>query len=275
MPQRFLRPGIRTSPRWNAVSHECHTLYIAILTLVDDHGRYDGRPCVLWAEAFAVWNDQNPQAAITPQQTAAMCQQLAAVDLVEFYEFGGRTYLQLTQWEERRRNKSRWPNPPPNNNRLPMAADGCRWLPADVNRLPSSPVPSPVPSPSPSNGYMSDSASPKSDVSPKKRRGESCVLIKHLNEKAGRNYRETEQNIKLICARLHEVGGDVDGCKLMISRQCELWKSSQKMAEFLRPETLFGKEKFGTYYDNRDLPILNGHSPEQTQLKETITVKSL
>jgi hypothetical protein len=27
------------------------------------------------------------------------------------------------------------------------------------------------------------------------------------------------------------------------------------MSEFLRPETLFGKQKFGGYYDTRDLPV--------------------
>jgi hypothetical protein len=111
MPQRFLRPGIRTSPRWNSVSHEAHTLYIAILTLVDDYGRYDGRPSVLWAEAFAVWNDQNPDETITCQQAAALCQQLDDAKLVEFYEVDGRTYLQVVQWQERARSKSIWPEP--------------------------------------------------------------------------------------------------------------------------------------------------------------------
>src|SRR5258708_5618660 len=111
MPQRFLRPGIRTSPRWNSVRHEAHTLYIAILTLVDDYGRYDGRPSVLWAEAFAVWNDQNPLKAVSPQDTVVFCQELADSKLIKFYNIGGRRYLQVTQWEERARYKSHWPEP--------------------------------------------------------------------------------------------------------------------------------------------------------------------
>lgn len=145
MPQRFLRPGIRTSPRWNAVSHRAARLYVAILTLVDDYGRYDGRPSVLWADAFAVWNDQNPQSAISPQETAADCQHLAAEKLLEFYEVDGRVYLQVVQWEEKPRNKSKWPSPT-SSERLPMAADSCRNLPPSSS---SSPAPAPSTTPSP------------------------------------------------------------------------------------------------------------------------------
>ena len=130
MPQRFLRPGIRTSPRWNAVSHRAARLYIAILTLVDDYGRYDGRPSVLWADAFAVWNDQNPpQDAVNPPQVAADCAQLAASRLVEFYEVSGRTYLQVTQWQERMRGVSKWPSRSPQlDSKLPQVAASCREI---------------------------------------------------------------------------------------------------------------------------------------------------
>lgn len=138
MPQRFLRPGIRTSPRWNAVSHRAARLYVAILTLVDDYGRYDGRPAVLWADAFAVWNDQNPESPVSRQETAADCQQLAAECLVEFYEVDGRTFLQVTQWQERARNKSRWPD-----KRLPMAAETCQNLPPSPSIIDHRSSPSP------------------------------------------------------------------------------------------------------------------------------------
>ncbi len=141
MPQRFLRPGIRTSPRWNSVSHEAQMLYIAILTLVDDYGRYDGRPSVLWAEAFAVWNDQNPLKVVSPQETVVFCQALADSRLIQFYEVDGRKYLQVTQWQERARYKSHWPDPP----KL-----GSCLNPAESCLNPASLVPRPSPSPSPS-----------------------------------------------------------------------------------------------------------------------------
>lgn len=151
MPQRFLRPGIRTSPRWNSVSHRAARLYISILTLVDDFGRYDGRVSVLWAETWAVWNEQNPESAVNRQETAADCCLLAAEELCEFYENNeGRVFLQVTQWQERARNKSKWPDP--NNTtscrRLPMAAESCRLLPNPAPiaiAIASTPSPPPAP----------------------------------------------------------------------------------------------------------------------------------
>lgn len=111
MPQRFLRPGIRTSQRWNAVSHAACRLYVSILTQVDDYGRYDGRNSILWSEAFAIWNEQNPDQEVTSQESAALCLQLAAANLVMFYELNGRRYVQITQWNERARGPSKWPDP--------------------------------------------------------------------------------------------------------------------------------------------------------------------
>lgn len=111
MPQRFLRPGIRTSERFNSVSRNAQALYLAILTLVDDYGRYDGRPSVLHGEAFAVWNDLNPLISVNPQETAALCCALSESKLVEFYEVEGKKYLQLVQWQERARGPSKFPEP--------------------------------------------------------------------------------------------------------------------------------------------------------------------
>jgi len=81
------------------------------------------------------------------------------------------------------------------------------------------------------------------------------VIIHYLNEQAGRNFSETDYNLKTIRARLEEPPKvDLDGVKRMIDRQCRRWKGDPKMDEFLRVATLFGKEKFRGYYDNRDLP---------------------
>jgi len=193
MPQRFLRPGIRTSPRWNSVSHEAHTLYIAILTLVDDYGRYDGRASVLWAESFAVWNEQNPQSAVSPQQTAALCQQLADNKLVHFYEVGGRQYLQLFQWQERARSISHWPPPPQDfdSNPLRNPAESCGILP-----------PSPSPSPSPhvaSSGVEEDDRDSESGLS-------FVEFVEHWNGIEGIAHCEAQtlKRKKAFKARMHD-----------------------------------------------------------------------
>ncbi len=108
MPQRFLRPGITTSERWNSVSFEAQSLYIRILTLVDDFGRYDARIPILHGQCFALRND------IKPQRTAALRSELHAASLVVVYEVCGKEYLEVTQWQERARcERSKYPDPLP------------------------------------------------------------------------------------------------------------------------------------------------------------------
>jgi hypothetical protein len=112
MPQRFLRPGIRVSERWNGVSFRAQSLFVRILTLVDDFGRYEGRISVIWGDCFAVWNEQNPAEhdVISPQDCAALCEQLASKGLVQFYDAEGRKCLQVAQWQEKARSKySKYP----------------------------------------------------------------------------------------------------------------------------------------------------------------------
>lgn len=122
MPQRFLRPGIRTSEAWNCTSFRAQSLYIGILTLVDDYGRYDGRPALLHAEIFCLRDD------VTRQDTAADIRELGEQGLVQLYEVDGKVYLQVTRWQERTRNPSRFPAPPAVI-RLPTAANGSQRQP--------------------------------------------------------------------------------------------------------------------------------------------------
>lgn len=85
------------------------------------------------------------------------------------------------------------------------------------------------------------------------------TALHYLNLQAGRKYRETAENLSVIQARIDEVKGDLDGVRQMIERQCALWKGKDQ-EEYLRPATLFGKQKFGAYYDNRDQPIVRNGS---------------
>jgi len=86
---------------------------------------------------------------------------------------------------------------------------------------------------------------------------DEAVILNHLNRTAARDYRPTETNLSLIRARLGEDGVTLDGCLTMIERQVKLWKG-RDMEEYLRPSTLFGKEKFSGYYGARSSPLPNG-----------------
>jgi uncharacterized phage protein (TIGR02220 family) len=115
------------------------------------------------------------------------------------------------------------------------------------------------------------------EIPPDKFSGARIILF-WLNDKAGRQYRETAENLELIHARLKEVDNDIEGVKEMIVRQVAQWKGDPKTDEWLRPTTLFGKQKFGGYYDNRNLPVLalkKAGQPESNQVQEKIEVKLL
>lgn len=76
-------------------------------------------------------------------------------------------------------------------------------------------------------------------------------VVNHLNSRAGTHYRATTANTrKLIKARLKE-GFTIDDIKLVIDKKCTDWLNNGDMAQYLRPETLFGP-KFESYLNAKN-----------------------
>lgn len=85
-------------------------------------------------------------------------------------------------------------------------------------------------------------------------------VIGHLNQRAGTHYKATTASTrKLVNARLKE-GFTVDEIKTVIDKKCADWLNNKDMAQYLRPETLFGS-KFESY--------LNAQSRPQTRQTNT------
>lgn len=104
----------------------------------------------------------------------------------------------------------------------------------------------------------------KSEKSPTANNGkdfkpDAIKIIALLNEKSGRDFRNSDCSLTPVMARLAEPDVTVDGVMKMVERQVKLWKGDGKMEEYLRPGTLFGKEKFNAYYAARELPINKGN----------------
>ena len=132
MPQRFLRPGITTSKRWNRCDWPTQSLYSRLITLVDDYGRYEADPELIRSHAFPFGD---PTGKILPLTTVArMLRTLADKNLVILYQMSGKEYLQLLRWQERARSASKCPEPP------------CEQLTTNDNKcMPPSPSSSPSP----------------------------------------------------------------------------------------------------------------------------------
>ena len=110
MPARFLRPAIRQSKRWNRVPYIAQSLYIRLLTLVDDFARYDADTELLRSETFPYGDPDGNQHDLLAIDGALLA--LADKNMLVLYEVDGHRYLQLTRWQERKRSNSKWPKPP-------------------------------------------------------------------------------------------------------------------------------------------------------------------
>jgi hypothetical protein len=97
MPQRFLKPGITSSRKWDGCSWMAQSFYIRLITLVDDFGRYEADPMLLRSHAFPLRDD------ITAQRVTEMCIELQNHGLANFYASNEKQYFQLTNWNERPR----------------------------------------------------------------------------------------------------------------------------------------------------------------------------
>ena len=75
---------------------------------------------------------------------------------------------------------------------------------------------------------------------------EAGELLNFLNTRTKRFFRPTPNTLRPIMARLKE-GYTARECRAVIARKVREWGGDDKMAQYLRPSTLFGAEKFSQY----------------------------
>jgi len=85
-------------------------------------------------------------------------------------------------------------------------------------------------------------------------RSEIDEILDYLNSKTGKKFRPVESNRKFIRARIAE-GHTVEDIKAVVDRMVAQWLDDPKMAQYLRPATLFNAEKFNQYVGELDAPL--------------------
>lgn len=106
-------------------------------------------------------------------------------------------------------------------------------------------------------------AEPQAPAQPKKP-DPTEEVVNHLNQRAGTHYKATTSNTrKLVKARLNE-GFTIDDMKLVIDKKCADWLNKPEMAQYLRPETLFGN-KFEGYLNANVGPQNNWNNSSNHQ----------
>lgn len=144
---------------------------------------------------------------------------------------------------------------PPNNpvgslgsQENPENPDGYSGNPPDPYR-----VPDPDPCPEPEKQYVGQEPDARKILN-KKYKDEAIEIIDWLNEKANRSYRHTKTNLDLVIARLKS-GATVQQCCWIITDRCKKWAGTEQ-EQYLRPATIFGKEKFEGYFGNLPKSII-------------------
>ena len=134
-----------------------------------------------------------------------------------------------------------------------------------------------IPLPSDANPIGMSTAVPATKLSEEDHYHPNSRTVLHmLREVSGKHYREVDSNLSVISARLKEPEVDLEGVKAMITHQFQKWKGT-KDEFYMRPETLFGKQKFDGYYATRNDKIVNTvtRNVDSNQLQEYIEVRTL
>ena len=108
MPSRILREGILTSERVDMLSPQCELFYRRLMSVVDDFGRFDGRPQMLRVSCFPLRVDRVREADIS-----RWLDELQTAGLIALYAVNGKPYLEMHDFRQQVRAKeSRYPSKP-------------------------------------------------------------------------------------------------------------------------------------------------------------------
>ena len=88
-------------------------MFIRLITLADDYGRYEAHPMLIRNEAFPYGDPDGKDVPVEKVDSAlrALCGQNDGSGLIQLYEVGGTRYLQINRWKERARSESKYPCP--------------------------------------------------------------------------------------------------------------------------------------------------------------------
>jgi uncharacterized phage protein (TIGR02220 family) len=221
MPTRLLREGILSSERVDQLDWQSEVFYRRLMSKVDDHGLYDARLSMLRSSLYPLRVDRVREADIA--RWMATCQKAG---LIVLYEADGKPFLKMVDTNWKTRSDPKYPLPPDNS---------CKQEQTTVNT--STVVVGVV-------GVVDEgkTLSGKPDLKP-----QAVEILNFLNAKAEKNFLPVPANIEMIVARLRE-GYPFDDIRSVIARKCGEWKADEKMAEYLRPKTLFSRTNFANYH---------------------------
>jgi uncharacterized phage protein (TIGR02220 family) len=235
MPRiRTLKPEHRQHRKVGPLDHVTYRLWVGMILEADDEGRFVYDPDALRVLIFGY----HPRVSRAIVDASASL--LESVGLIRRYLANGQTYACFPSWRDHQRLDHPTPSklPEPNDSvnvreDSANARENSRGIGKErIGKERSTTL----------SGAAPDDAS-RNGPDPT---GTAHRLLDFLNRKTGRNYQPVASNIELIRARLRE-GATEGQCRAIIGRQVAAWAADPRMARYLRPLTLFNREKFAQY----------------------------
>lgn len=120
MPDRILRAGCLDSERVDALSEMAENYFKRVLNIVDDYGRFEYDPLIILLRTYP-----RRMQRYTVQMVEDWTKECTKGEepLITLYRIGRKRYLQVNQFRQRRRSKSKCPPPPGVIDQLPGASD--------------------------------------------------------------------------------------------------------------------------------------------------------
>lgn len=106
MPSRILREGILTSDRINTLSAAAEVFYRRLMSVVDDFGRFDGRASILRVSCYPLRVD-----AVREADLSRWIAECVKAGLLVLYAVDGKPYLEMQDFRQQTRAKSKFPPP--------------------------------------------------------------------------------------------------------------------------------------------------------------------
>lgn len=106
MPTRVIREGMLTSERVDLLTEQGELFYRRLQQIVDDHGRYPAHPAQLRTNCYPLRIDRYSDA-----QVLGWRRECEAANLVRVYRVGKVEYLELADFRQQVKSKSKYPGP--------------------------------------------------------------------------------------------------------------------------------------------------------------------
>lgn len=242
---RNIKPGLYKNEDLAECSIWARYLFPGLWMLADREGRLEDRPKRIKGELLP----------FDSQDVEPLLRELVTRGFILRYQIDGASYIQILKFKEHQTphytEKPSAIKPPPLQETRRHIAQENSGSDAGIKSGPLPPDSLIPDSLIPESREKALSGSPPDAPPPRDRlnghRATAREILSFLNEKTGRRYEPVDANLEPIVARLRE-NFTPDDIRAVVALKCRQWRGDDKMAEYLRPATLFNRTKFANYH---------------------------